>query len=573
LVLEPTTTGWIYAAPGNDNPAMEPLDESFTRLTDDLERMHVEYDLGCENIIRDHGRVMGSWFSVGERSYDKVVIPEDMVNLDRTTYELLSEYLANGGTVVILGKVPVLVDGAAHSGPGKWAGEYREGLVMADSPATVADLLLPEDFRISARSGGDLVLHHRRRMADGQVLFLVNSSLDEDAAGELLVRGEGLLKMDPFSGQLEEFPCGAAEPDGFVNADFELSPSGSLLLFVSGEAVEGAAAVAGSAEGPEWILEAREPVKVSPSQPNMLTLDYCDLEVSGKRVNGIYFHRATDMIYQAHGFPDNPWNRSVQYKTEILDKGDFGKGTGFKAYFHFAVEQGTDTGDLQAVIEQPGIWDVRINGEMVEAEPGEWWLDRSFGVYEIGRLVTPGRNTISISVAPMNILAELEPIYLLGTFSLDARPRGWRIGPPEELGIGSWKSQGMPFYSDKVIYGKSYDIEKESGQEYLVVLGEWSGTLAEVRVNGERAGIIGWQPYELDITSSLENGLNKVEVVVVGSLKNLLGPLHTPWQRGIVTIGDFQQGPEEQPSGSEYDTFEYGLMEDFLLIGQGIGTR
>jgi len=192
---------------------------------------------------------------------------------------------------------------------------------------------------------------------------------------------------------------------------------------------------------------------------------------------------------------------------------------------------------------------------------------------QYGRLVTPGRNTISISVAPMNILAELEPIYLLGTFSLDARPRGWRIGPPEELGIGSWKSQGMPFYSDKVIYGKSYDIEKEPGQEYLVVLGEWSGTLAEVRVNGERAGIIGWQPYELDITSSLENGLNKVEVVVVGSLKNLLGPLHTPWQRGIVTIGDFQQGPEEQPSGSEYDTFEYGLMEDFLLIGQGIGTR
>ncbi len=68
------------------------------------------------------------------------------------------------------------------------------------------------------------------------------------------------------------------------------------------------------------------------------------------------------------------------------------------------------------------------------------------------------------------------------------------------------------------------------------------------------------------MTSALVDGENRVEVIVVGSLKNLLGPLHTPWQKGIVTIGDFQQGPEVQPRGVDYDTLDYGLMKDYELV-------
>jgi len=97
-------------------------------------------------------------------------------------------------------------------------------------------------------------------------------------------------------------------------------------------------------------------------------------------------------------------------------------------------------------------------------------------------------------------------------------------------------------------------------------MGEWMGNVAEVKINGRSAGIIGWKPYELDVTSALVDGENRVEVIVVGSLKNLLGPLHTPWQKGIVTIGDFQQGPEIQPEGLKYDTLDYGLMKDYELV-------
>mgnify|MGYP001770040017 CR=1 FL=1 len=182
-------------------------------------------------------------------------------------------------------------------------------------------------------------------------------------------------------------------------------------------------------------------------------------------------------------------------------------------------------------------------------------------------MVTPGSNTITLSVSTMHIMAELEPVYLLGGFSLESMDRGWKLVPAGKVGPGSWKAQGMPFYSGKVSYGKTYSLEEDpSGRRVLVRLRAWKGTVAEVRVNGRSAGIIGWQPYELEIGELLGNGENRVEVVVVGSLKNLLGPLHTPWQRGIVTIGDFQQGPETQPKGTDYDTLDYGLMDDFELV-------
>ena len=563
LVLEPTTSAWMYAAPGNDNSRMTLIHDSFTALTDELEKLHCEYDLASENIIRDHGEVKGDIFAVGERDYDLVVIPPHMVNLDSSTFQMLSWYLEKGGKIVLLGKVPELVEGSSDKKLDGWSENYKDRLTFADSATGIASMLQPGDFSLKASEGNSLLYHHRRQLKDGQIIFLVNSSLEETSRGELCVKGKSAQIMDPFTGELSDCRVEPGEKEGFIRSSFELPPAGSLLLFVSGEDSETAGA---GQEKNENSIAATSLLKAVAAQPNMMTLDYCDLVIKGEKTEGIYFHKATDMIYQAHGFEDNPWNRSVQYKTGILDKGDFGEGTGFEAFFHFQVKEGTDVSGFQAVVEQPGIWNVTINGDPVKAEDGRWWLDRSFGIFNIGSHVKSGVNTISLRVSPMNILAELEPVYLLGSFSLESREQGWEITPPGRLSAGSWKAQGMPFYSDRVSYAKTFEVDRISGREFKVVLGEWAGTVAEVKVNGKSVGIIGWKPYELDVTPFISEGANQVEVVIVGSLKNLLGPLHTPWQKGIVTIGDFQQGPDVQPEGVLYDTLDYGLMDDFELV-------
>jgi hypothetical protein len=52
-----------------------------------------------------------------------------------------------------------------------------------------------------------------------------------------------------------------------------------------------------------------------------------------------------------------------------------------------------------------------------------------------------------------------------------------------------------------------------------------------VHVNGKLAGVRGWAPYEVDITSKLTRGRNRIEVEVCGSPRNLLGPNHLPEKR------------------------------------------
>jgi hypothetical protein len=164
----------------------------------------------------------------------------------------------------------------------------------------------------------------------------------------------------------------------------------------------------------------------------------------------------------------------------------------------------------------------------------------------------------------MSVHNELEPVYLTGDFGTAAQERGFRLVPAPALKIGSWKEQNLPFYSDSMSYRKRYNLS--AGGRYKVVLDRWAGTVAEVRVNGKPAGVIGWQPYEIPIDGLTKNGSNVVEVVVTGSLKNLLGPHHGKVDHGMAGPFSFRNAPATMPPGAGYDQLDYGLMSDFSVV-------
>ena len=97
----------------------------------------------------------------------------------------------------------------------------------------------------------------------------------------------------------------------------------------------------------------------------------------------------------------------------------------------------------------------------MKPEAGKWWLDREFGVFNIGKLVKPGDNTVTLKASPMKVHAEIEPVYITGDFSVKPAEKGWTIeAPVKSLTTGSWKAQGMPFYSWGVTYSKELQYRK-----------------------------------------------------------------------------------------------------------------
>ena len=65
--------------------------------------------------------------------------------------------------------------------------------------------------------------------------------------------------------------------------------------------------------------------------------------------------------YKHYGFKNgNPWNTSVQFKTNIVDRDTFGFQYRIYCHLHFNVKGAFDFSSMKAVIERPDLWSVRL---------------------------------------------------------------------------------------------------------------------------------------------------------------------------------------------------------------------
>jgi hypothetical protein len=562
LILEPTTSCWLYESYIQKDKKSSEIGQNFQTFITKLEKSHVEYDLGSEQILKDMGSVSGDKFIVGHSSYSRVVIPPLTENLDQSTFSLLEKFVSDGGMLIAFSR-PTLIDGSVSEQLSQFFDKNSSKIIMEKELSTD---LLPKyffniDLRFESVTGGALY-HHRRMLADGELLFLVNSSLKEPLSGSLTANGKDALEMNTLTGEISGYPI--VQKGSEVSLNYSIPPAGSLLLFIPSGKIPGYKAIA----KPDKFI-AVQPVNhgtVTRDQDNVLTIDFCDLEVGNNTVKDLNTYYASDKVFRYYGFKNgNPWNTSVQFKKNIVERDTFGIKTGFTATYHFKIGGKFDVTTLKAVVERTNLWSVSVNGNEVKPDPGKWWLDRSFGVYNIGSLVKNGDNTIALKASPMSIHAEIEPVYLLGNFSLKTAEKGWAVEAPVQVfSTGSWKEMGQPFYSWGFTYKEEFNIENNEGI-WEVALGKWNGTVAEVKVNGQKANPIAFPPYTTDITALIKPGSNIVEVSVIGSLKNLLGPHHNKPVSGFVSPWIWRD-VRSYPSGKEYQMSDYGLYEDFTLV-------
>ncbi len=564
LVIEPSTTSWLYDSYVKKNDTLTIIGSQFQEFVTALEKAQVEYDLGSEDIMARKGSVKKHELTVGESSYSVVIIPPMTQNLESSTFRYLEEFVSAGGRLIAFA-LPERVDGMKTTVVKDFFNKHPDKIISPHGLdiSTLKEMLTSDDFGFISLSGGD-VYHHRRELDDGKLVFLANSSLEEASTGTILITGCDALELNTLTGKVSDYR--ETEKGEKIMIDFDLPPAGSLLLFVSDTQMTGY-------DLPEKTvnlspLPSASDISVKRDKPNVLTIDFCDLILGNETFRDLHTYDATDKAFKYHGFVNgNPWNTSVQFRTETVDRDTFGLNTGFTSVWHFKTEGEPDLSDARVVIERPWLWKVMINGNEVSAEDGKWWLDKDFGVYQCGSFIRNGENTITVSSKPMSIYAEIEPVYILGNFSLKSAARGWVITPPQSgYTTGSWKEQGMPFYSDRISYTKEFEVAGEYNN-YQLKLGKWNGTIAEVNVNGKAAGVIAYPPYTLDISDYMRRGMNIIEVKIVGSNKNLLGPFHSKARPGLAAPA-YWRGVTCYPPGDEYNIIDYGLMDDFYLFAE-----
>lgn len=553
LILEPTTSIWMYYGGGTDQK-LDEIGNSFKGMIQILEEQQAEYDLGCENVIKDHGKVKGKNFIVNKRAYDLVVIPDKMENIDHASFELLHEYILNGGMVLQIGSTPLLIDGTESEAFSELTKSKNWIRFRSFDEQIVKEYFLRDDFNMTP-SGTGRIHHNRRQLQDGQVLFVSNFSLEEEANTSVTVEGASVEAIHPQTGKV--FPIYYEKKGSKLTFPVHLYPGGSYMVYIHNKKD------VASADKP--VKHIRKLVntldsKVEMFHPNVLNIDYANLNLMGENKGTMYYAKASDIIYKEFGYENGcPWNQ-VQYKTVFLDQNKTHKdGERFEISYHFTTTSGVDKTNMKLVVEQAALYNITLNGQEVKASK-ETWLDPDFNCIEIEKYVRTGENEVKLSINHFDNHCDPSPVYILGNFTLEPAEKGWNIIPAGGVTTGSWKSQGLPFYSESVKYTKYTSIDNPG--DYEIELPEWYGTVAEVLVNGKSLGVIQSQPYTKKI--QLEAGKNEVSVVVYGSLKNVFGPHHI-YARGWMRPTAFRKGKKTMPPGNEYDFLDYGLMKDFEI--------
>jgi hypothetical protein len=572
LVIEPTTTAWMYYSPswapqwvnqgGWKKGKTGLLAESFHQFINDLERWQVDYDLGCEDIIRKHGKVENGKFGVGKCSYRLVILPEGLENLDLSTVELLEKFVSQGGKILSACGIPVLMDGLESNRmkilSEKFPQQYTisGGITSEEINGLSKPAIQFENLTSSTR-----LFHHMRMLKDADLLFLVNSHQDSIVTGSFTAPGKSVEKWDLFTGDVQ--PLAFSRRGKNVQTSFNLKPGGSMLLCIR-NSKSGAATSPETSEGTRLPML---PVTAHRLGLNVLTLDYCSLKTGNRQEGPEYFYQAQTHIFQEYGFTKNPWDNGVQFGSQTLERDTFPANSGFEAVYTFSVADGTGLSTMKAVVERPEYFKVTVNGTPVENIKNEYWLDRDFGLYDISSAVKTGINQLTVSAKPMRILAELEPVYILGNFSLKNEKQGFGITPAKDIGLGSWKTAGMPLFGGKVSYSSAFDAGQKNGKKFIFKPGKWEGVVAELVVNNQPVTTLLDDQEETDITAWIQEGENKVSLIICGSLRNLLGPHHDAKSTGSTWPSMFWRSPKEgQPAGDEYFTLDYGLMEPFEIM-------
>ncbi|MBM7564299.1 glycosyl hydrolase [Paenibacillus sacheonensis] len=572
LVVHPATSVW--ARLGQDVLAPEWRNRAgnaealadYNRAFNDFVRLllgeHYDFDLGDELILQEIGSVRGDRMQVGLASYRVVVLPS-LLNLLHPTCELLLAYMNAGGILLSYGDVPEMVDGAPSdlSALTEHPGFRKAG--CAERLIEAIERELPRSVRLVGEDGREAnrLLVMRREMEDCTAVFVANNDREAGYDAEVGIQGSGRVESwDALTGEKTE--VAAVSRDGYLVFRERFGRTDSKLYLVvpePGEAAFQALTEESGVQEPLAVLDA--PASFARTAPNALVLDRCQYRVRDEAWSGTMdVWRAQQALRERLGMRQIYANGGLQRHFWIGEPHENdGEPVAFR--FVFAVKD-VPAAETFIAFEQAERFRFRLNGDRIAEAPLGWYLDRCISTVKLPALIE-GDNVLEIECAYMHDM-EIEDAFLIGDFSVDGERRLAR--EPGNLGLGDWCPQGYPHYCGSMIYRFDFDAaESAAGRRTFLEMGSYEAITLRLFVNGHGGKDIPWRAAgTVELTEWLVPGANRLELEVVGSPRNALGPLHVERPDGAWLDWDsfHPQGPERK---EDYVLRPYGLTGEIRI--------
>jgi hypothetical protein len=167
------------------------------------------------------------------------------------------------------------------------------------------------------------------------------------------------------------------------------------------------------------------------------------------------------------------------------------------------------------------------------------------------------------------LLAE-KPVYSIKSFTISKESSSFE----SDLSM-----QGYPFYAGAFKLNNTFKIANMvNGKIYFISSPSFEAIVLKVKVNAKEFSPLIYSPWETEITGALKEGENKIEITLINSLRNLLGPHHHSGgelnAEGPASFTGTAEWPDEGGENNWYDLRLTGKptlwSDDYSIIPFGL---
>ncbi|MBU0478570.1 hypothetical protein KKC91_08390 [bacterium] len=560
LVLHPIGSAWsVYHPKGTE--ALNELDEEFLNLSKILLEIHRDYDYGDEMVIEKHGKTKDGKFIIGEVGYKVVIIPCS-ITWNSNIFKLLKNFTAQGGKILTIGKLPDRIDGNLN----KEITEFlkKNALIINNDKHKIEKTLnkvMEKEVQISGKKKDDTkdIIYQLREINKKKFLFLVNTNRKMGLDLTIKMKGKGVFeKWDSETGDICEVET--VNTEGYAETKHHIYSTGSLLLSL--DPGKKPKAVERKEMETQKVAVSKDKWNIELSHMNALTLDFCRYRIQDKKWSRMLLPvwKAQEQIREHFGLPEIKSNTGVQFWKAYKNMKDLDNA---KVSLKFEFLSNLDSANnINLLIEEPQNFDIFINNKKVMYKNPEWYIDISFKLIPVAKYLKKGKNEVLLVTKKYRQDVELENCYIVGDFSVNKNNLVLEKSQ-NTIKTGNWVEQGFPFYPGSITYKQDISVDKRKNRKYILKINKHKAAIINIKINNRQAGLLCWEPYELDITKLLKRGTNKIGLELVGSLRNMLGPLHYKGKLKSVGPGHFCK---EEKWTDKYKFVSYGIFGKVEII-------
>ena len=481
LLLHPIESCYLDFDMSNPK-ACQDREANFYYYVDRVVRRQVPHHFGDEVLMKKYAKVEDGAIKMGRYSYKNVIV-SDQINISRSTYDMLREYIRQGGKIYVQREdFPLYVDG-----------EQCEEKIS--STATLDEILSTSPVKVKE---GECDIYSRRC---GDYFYLVNTSTTTTAYATYVVKdAERVAEYDLLS-------------DSETNMEYRIE-GGSLVFSVSLPPRESMMLRFNSPVTPKsrvglgTTFNVTDEVKPIGVKDNYFLMDKFSYSTDGKT------YEDEKAIYDiANKFMRARYEGDLYLKRTVKCVGEVGK--------------------VELLVEENDTLSVTFNGKSVERKS----LDDIYNVYDLTGMVKEGDNELIVKVYHYqsehvymvmyddNVLetlvnnltldTELENMFLRGDFAVHAENElqsdrfnkfddSLYIGGDKAVDIKNVTRDVYPFIKDKFVAKLDFDAEDT---DYSIAVDHTFDSLT-VKVNGKRYDMV--VTDKADVSDAMRVGANEI---------------------------------------------------------------